>query len=532
MTAVPPTRESRRDRRVVQQAPLHVGPGPASALPTSGRPADFEMSRSLADRDTQTLPASTTRPGTFRALADMDTQPQVAMPRAPARPDVAQTWRPPRTHGRVAPHTPPWLLRAALVAGLVLIAVRGALASAGFMQPGGDIVGWSRLPVAHCTLCNITPPAPTDAQQPVTPAAYAAVLVQHMSLNDELGQMMIVQFQGLAPSPDAVQMINVQGAGGVLFFAANIQSASQIRAMNAQLQQMAAIPLLLSVDQEGGPVNRFQGIVGTLPAAADVTSTAMARQRGEQDAAYLHEYGFNLNLAPVVDVGTANPQLAGRTFGSSPDRVAALAGAYMQGLQQSGQVMACLKHFPGLGNTTTDPHIGLPVLYRSRSQWEQIDLAPYRTLLKTGAVHAIMVSHEMIPAVDTQLPSTLSPAIVGALRNDLGYDGVLITDSLYMGALNAHWSVPEAAVLAVKAGADIVIGPYSPQLVQDTRDALSQAIQNGTLTRARIDTSVRRILTLKIQMGLIPIPQQRHGVRTGLTQPAGQSVDALRREQV
>ncbi len=423
---------------------------------------------------------------------------------------------------------PAWMVRVALVLGLVVLGIRAGTASASFMTPGGDIVGWSRLPVAHCSLCTVAQPNATSQSHPLTPPEYAALLTQHMTLDDELGQMMLVQFVGHDVTPDAVQMINAQGAGGVLFFGDNIQSADQVKALNAHLQQIAPIPLLLAVDQEGGYVNRFLNIIGPLPTAASLPDPAAARARGQQDAGYLHDFGFNLNLAPVVDVGTSNPQLYGRTFGDSPDRVATMAAAYMEGLQASGQVTACLKHFPGLGGTSTDPHIGLPVLNRSRADWESIDLAPYRILLKSEDVRAIMVSHEIIPAVDPTLPTTLSPAIINdTLRGELGYDGVVITDSLYMGAINEHWSVPEASVLAIKAGADIVIGPYNPEVVQETKDALKQAVASGQLTRARIDQSVRRILLLKLEMGLLHLPSQGHGRPTGSLPPGGPSLAAL-----
>lgn len=409
-------------------------------------------------------------------------------------------------------HTHPRLIQLALVAGLVLLGIRAALASASFMAPGGAILGWSTLPAAHCVVCSVrVPTAQPNQAHPhtLTPEAYAALLTQHLSLDEELGQLMMVQISGQELTPDAIEMINAQGAGGVLFFAANMGSGSQIRSLTAQMQHIAPVPLLLSIDQEGGAVNRFYNLVGTLPSAASLTSPAQARARGQQDAAMLHRYGFNLNLAPVVDVGTRNPQLWTRTFGTSPERVAAMAGAYLEGLQQSGLVAGCLKHFPGIGSTTTDPHVGLPVLNRSRADWEGTDLAPYRALLTHDDVRAIMVTHEMIPAVDPDLPSSLSPTIIdGVLRHELGYNGVIITDSLYMGALNQHWSVSQAIVLAIEAGADIVIGPYTPQMVADAETELKQAISDGALTRARIDASVQRILALKIRMGLISLPRQ------------------------
>ncbi len=414
---------------------------------------------------------------------------------------------------------PRWLVRVALLLGLLALGVRAGFASAAFMAPGGAILGWSQLPQARCTLCH-PPQVRTTPGQVLTPTSYAALLTQHLSLNDELGQMLLVQFAGQYPTPDAVQMLNDQGAGGVLYFAANIASASQISSLNAQVNQLASIPPLLAVDQEGGDVNRLLDLIGPLPAAADLKDPQAAYARGVQDASDLSTYGFNLNLAPVVDVGTANPQLGARTFGSTPERVETMAAAYLEGLQQ-GQITACVKHFPGLGDTTTDPHIGLPILTHSRQEWENIDLAPYRYLFQREDVRAIMVTHEMIPAVDSQLPSTLSPAIVqGVLRDELGYNGVIITDSLYMDAINARWSVPEASVLAVKAGADIIIGASDPASVQAIKDAFTQALTSGSLTKARIDTSVQRILALKIRMGLIPMPRQSQQSQQSQNPPA------------
>jgi beta-N-acetylhexosaminidase len=228
-----------------------------------------------------------------------------------------------------------------------------------------------------------------------------------------------------------------------------------------------------------------------------------------QDAELLHDLGFNLNLAPVVDVGDANPQLYSRTFGTDPARVAQMAGAYIDGLQASGQVTAVPKHFPGgLGSSTTDPHIGMPTLYRTRAEWEATDVAPYQTLFDEHDVRAVMISHEMIPDVDRNLPTSLSPAIgTDTLRDQLGFQGVAITDDLVsMDAITARWTVPQASVLAIVAGSDIVTAPNYPNLVTKVKDEIKTALQDGRLTRARIDDSVRRILTLKIKMGLIALP--------------------------
>jgi beta-N-acetylhexosaminidase len=400
--------------------------------------------------------------------------------------------------------------RETLLFCFLLIIIHSGVASDMLMAPGGAIHGWSRLPQVHCTLCpvRVESATPHHPLPPLTPTHYAALLAPHLSLDEQLGQLLLVQFAGSAATPDTVQMINTQGVGGVISYALNIQSPDQVRAMTTALQRMAPIPLLMAVDQEGGVVNRFRSIVGPLPSAASLATPEMARTRGEQDALLLHTYGYNLNLAPVVDVGSANPELATRTFGTDSLRVAAMAGAYLTGLQASGTVTACLKHFPGLGATTTNPHFGLPILTRSRAEWEAIDLAPYRLLLSTQDVRAIMVTHELIPAVDAQYPSSLSPIMIDeALRRELGFQGVVITDSLYMGALNRQWSVPQAAVLAIAAGADMIMGISNPQMVAQIKAAVKSALASGVLTTERIAGAVRRILALKIALGLIPFPR-------------------------
>lgn len=422
-----------------------------------------------------------------------------------------------------------WLARAALIAGLVFLVARAATASAAFMQAGGIIPGWSTQPVAVCTLCNLPKPV-VNRQHPLTPAEYAAQLEQHLSLTDKIGQMVMIKFYDADVTPDAYQMIYGLHVGGVLLFGSSIQSASQVSALTSGLQKLAPTPLLVAVDQEGGSVNRFQTIVGDTPSAGSLADPAAARARGTADAQVLHKYGFNFNLAPVVDVGPAVALCCNRTFGSDPARVAAMAGAYVEGLQADGRVAACLKHFPGLGSVTTNPDTQMPYLNRSRADWESTDVAPYRTLLKTDDIRGIMVSPEMIPEVDPNLPSTLSPAFVTrVLRNELGFQGLIITDSLHTGSLSGNWTVAQAAVLAIEAGVDIALGPYTPSIAHDTLDAIRQAVRTGAITTKRIDESVMRILTLKLQLGLIPMPAAgpgRGGGQRGDAVPGG-SVSAI-----
>jgi beta-N-acetylhexosaminidase len=458
--------------------------------PTHVLPAvPMQDDRALADADTDIRPVARLESDAVWAQATHI----LAAPRPVARPRPLGISERARVIG----------LRVVLVVALCVLGVRAGLASLAFMSPGGEIVGWSRLPVVH----HLVPD--TNLTQQLTPDEYAALLVSHLSLDDKLGQMMIVQFQGTDLNPDLVTMVASQGAGGVLFFGVNIQSAQQVRSLTKNLQQLAAIPLIMAVDQEGGRVNRFEPIVGPLPSAASLQTPADARERGVDDATLLHAYGFNLNLAPVVDVGDANPQLYTRTFGTDPARVAELAGAYIDGLQASGQVTAIPKHFPGgLASSTIDPHLGMPTLYRSRADWEATDLAPYGALFAQHDVRGVMISHEMIPAVDQQLPTSLSPAIgTNALREQLGFQGVAITDDLVsMDAITVRWTVPQASVLAIIAGSDVITAPSYSNLVAKIKDEIKSALQDGRLSRERIDESVKRILTLKIKMGLIALP--------------------------
>ncbi|HEV2239180.1 MAG TPA: glycoside hydrolase family 3 N-terminal domain-containing protein [Ktedonobacterales bacterium] len=472
---------------------FHTRPGSSPGMYRDGEPTLVLPAlgdRALADAPTAVLPApGSARPGVW----DQTTQVMAVAPRQSRRARSSAPSDRWKAAGR----------RVALVIALCALGIRAGMASLAFMAPGGDIVGWSRLPVVH----HLAPVK--NLPQQLTPEQYAAVLASQMSLDDQLGQMMIVQFVGTDLNPDLVTMVASQGAGGVLFFGGNIESANQVRALTANLQKLAPIPLLMAVDQEGGRVNRFEPIVGPLPSAASLQTPADARDRGAQDAALLHDYGFNLNLAPVVDVGEDNPQLYTRTFGTDPERVAAMAGAYIDGLQESGQVTAIPKHFPGgLGSIATDPHVLMPTLDRTRAEWEATDVAPYQTLFAEHDVRGVMISHELIPAVDPNLPTSLSPAIgTDTLRTQLGFQGVAITDDLVsMDAITARWSVPQASVLAIIAGSDIVTAPSYSDLVSKIKDEIKNALQDGRLTRARIVGSVRRILTLKIKMGLIPLP--------------------------
>jgi beta-N-acetylhexosaminidase len=339
-------------------------------------------------------------------------------------------------------------------------------------------------------------------------------IVDSMSLDQKLGQLIMVEYVGNNYQTSGLQyMITQEYVGGFMYqesngnFNGSYAIASNVNAFSRQATNDAHLPLLIATDQEGGLVNRLYKFHGYLPSAEEIAANGdpnLALTQGTQQAKWMLELGINADLAPVVDVHTVDPPvLASRMFGRDPKTVATYAGAFLEGLQKNG-VAGCLKHFPGLGSITSDPHDGLPVVQRSMTELEHIDLAPYKLMIQQDQPAMIMATDVLMPAIDPTLPAELSPkAINGLLRGELGYDGVVITDGLYMGGISQRWSLSEAAVLSIIAGNDLIEGPYTPSLVAEVVTAFKQALQQGRLSMARVDQAVRRILLLKMQYGML-----------------------------
>ena len=342
---------------------------------------------------------------------------------------------------------------------------------------------------------------------------YVNNLIAHMSLDEEIGQMIMIEFQESAMTPGLAYEINHYHVGSVILYGYNVLTADQTSQFTQAMQANATLPLMISTDQEGGPVNRLQTIDGYFPSAEQIGATndpSVAQRRGQQDAQNLLALGINTNLAPVVDVRSipdGEGALGGRMFGTTPDLVTKMAGAYLTGLQQTHQVVGTLKHFPGLGDVPVDPHLTLPTLDRSLSDLQTIDWAPYSSLIATGQVQMVMVTHEVVPAVDPTLPSSLSePLVTGVLRDQLHFNGVIVTDGIYMKSLGAHYTFDQIVLMAVEAGVDIISSTYSLQSTDEAESVIRDAVNSGALTKQRIDDSVRRILLLKLHYGMLPGP--------------------------
>ena len=353
-----------------------------------------------------------------------------------------------------------------------------------------------------------TPGSKGTPTQP-TPTQIVNLLMSNMTLDDKLGQMMMVQFAGQSYSPELDTMISQYHIGSVLYFQFNIGGKAQLTGLNAEMQHNASLPLLVAVDQEGGTVDRLINLDGAQPSASQIGASNnpnLAYQQGLKDARNLTSYGFNLNLAPVVDVNNVyNSQLYGRTYGNNPTTVSQMAEKYLEGLQHSGKVLGTLKHFPGLGDVSTDPHYGLPALTRDLNSLNTIDWAPYSNLIKQGHVYSVMVTHEIVDALDKTEPSSLSPQVIGILRNQMHFQGVIITDSLTMDSIHNFYTYGDAAAKAVEAGDDILMGADSPSTLAQMITGIKQAINSGAITQQHIDDSVRRILLFKYEMGLLHV---------------------------
>lgn len=348
-----------------------------------------------------------------------------------------------------------------------------------------------------------------NPSRPLSLYSVADEYISHMTLDQELGQLIIAAFTDTDFNANNAAMVEQEGVGGMLLYTANMTSKTQTTNLIATAQAHAQIPMLVMTDEEGGYVDRLQQFYGFRPSATtigDTNSPTYAEQQGLQTGKDMSVLGFNADFAPDVDVQLVNgPDQITRTFGTTADQVTKMAGAYLTGMQDAG-VAVCLKHFPGLGSATTDAHMDLPVIKSSLSQIESVDLAPYRNLIATGQVEMIMTTDLLMPALDPTLPAEISPTIIdGVLRQQMGYNGVVVTDALYMAGISAKWSLAEAGVLGIEAGDDMLVGAFTSGEVAWMTGAIKAAISSGQITKARIDDSVRRILTLKMRMGILPI---------------------------
>ncbi|MDN0196974.1 glycoside hydrolase family 3 protein [Streptomyces sp. S.PNR 29] len=356
-------------------------------------------------------------------------------------------------------------------------------------------------------------------------------LISRMTLEEKVGQLFVMRVYGhSATAPDqadidanlkeigvrtAAELVARYRVGGIIYFAwaHNTREPHQIADLSNGIQKASldlprGLPVLISTDQEHGIVARVGKPATLFPGAMAIgagRSRSDARTLGRIAGRELRAMGIRQDYSPVADVNVnpANPVIGVRSFGADPKAVAALVAAEVAGYERSG-VAATAKHFPGHGDTAVDSHTGFPVITHSRELWEKLDAVPFRAAIAAG-IDSIMTAHLMVPALDDSGdPATLSrPILTGILREQLGYDGVVVTDSLGMEGVRTKYGDDRVPVLALKAGVDQLLNPPNLDLAWK---AVLTAVRDGELTEARLDASILRILRLKARLGLFRAP--------------------------
>lgn len=361
------------------------------------------------------------------------------------------------------------------------------------------------------------PAVPSVPNEPPVPPDPVAVYLSTMTLEEKVGQLFVVAPEQLMDKYSAVTQMTEKlkaglaeyPVGGIILFGENIQSPAQLDELTRQFQKAADIALFVAVDEEGGRVARLaQNNEFGLPkyeSAAAVGATGdpqNAHVMGETIGAYLAKYGFNLNFAPVADVNTNpnNTVIGTRAFSSDPVVAGKMASAFASGLGQKG-VIATFKHFPGHGDTAEDSHSSLAVNHKDRAALEKCEWLPF---LNATSRDMVMVGHIALPAVTgNMIPATMSQEIVTQiLKEDLGFSGLVVTDSLQMDAITDSYDAGEAAITALKAGCDIILMPND---LPSAFAAVLNAVEDGTLSAQWLDNTVERILKFKQLHGILAV---------------------------
>ena len=339
-------------------------------------------------------------------------------------------------------------------------------------------------------------------------------MIDMMTLHEKVCQLFFVQPEQFSQiervtgySKKLGRAIGRFPVGGIILFGHNI-TRKDITGLNAGMQQAAldagGIGLFIGVDEEGGGVSRVANslkLPDKQPAPGKIGSPDQAYESGRVIGSYLSGYGFNLDFAPVADVRSdvGNSEITVRSFGSDPESVARMVVRFMEGLRGNG-IIPVLKHFPGHGAVSGSTHSGSGISQKTLEEWHETDFVPFIAGIEAGA-GMVMVSHQLAVAVDPDHPASLSAKVIGLLREELGFEGVIITDALRMDAVHDDYGTGEACVLALEAGADMLLLPYN---FTNAYESVMQAVKDGRLTEERIDESLLRILSLKERYGLLP----------------------------
>lgn len=363
--------------------------------------------------------------------------------------------------------------------------------------------------IIACTPQNQTPPNESNPdpveeppiEEPIVEVDEIQEQLDKMTLAEKVGQLLIVGFEGSDLDDNSREYIEDIGVGGLIFFARNIESKYQVTSLVEDINDISNIPLFLAIDEEGGIVSRLPQEYKRLPDSIDIGNTKdtdLAFDYGKLLGNRVKSLGLNLNFAPVMDIHSnlSNPVIGKRAFGTTAEIVSQMGINVAKGIGNTN-VIPSIKHFPGHGDTSTDSHIELPIINKSLDKIRGFELIPFKNAIEEG-IEMIMSAHILIPSIDEEYPATLSHKILGdLLRDEMGYEGVIVSDDMTMGAIVNNYSLEEASVAFLQAGGDIVLvchGVDNPRLVFDK---IIESIKIGELSEEEIDTKVYRILELK-----------------------------------
>jgi beta-N-acetylhexosaminidase len=322
-----------------------------------------------------------------------------------------------------------------------------------------------------------------------------------------LGQLFVFGFDGTQVGAEARHLLCNEDAGGVILFRRNVESLEQVVDLNRSVIELSKLemPHLVSVDQEGGRVARLRGICTDFPSMRAVGRAAredprLPQRMGALLGREMVALGFHLDFAPVVDVDTnpENPVIGERAFSEKADEVAEVAASFLRGMQESG-CAACAKHFPGHGDTLLDSHLDLPVLPHEKARLDAVELVPFRAAIEAG-VASIMTAHVLFPALDEEFPATLSrPILTGMMREELGFEGLIISDDLGMKALADRYQVEEMVIHGLNAGVDLFLACNDILQAQQAIEAAHRAVESGKVPRVRAEEALSRVARFKAQ---------------------------------
>jgi beta-N-acetylhexosaminidase len=334
----------------------------------------------------------------------------------------------------------------------------------------------------------------------------------HVTLEQKIGQLFVLGFQGPEPDAETRALLDMIQPAGFLLSQRNIDNFDQVYTLTTAIQERCAITPFIAIDHEGGRVDRLKHIFTTMPSMAELAGAGLGQFRlgARIIAAELQATGFNLNLAPVVDLRLERSIVAERCLAAEPAEVGRLACAFAEELSRRG-IMTCTKHFPGLGGASVDPHFVLPHIERSKKQIQQDDAAPFVRLFDRAGI--IMISHAHYPGLGDEkpIPASLSARVVeGFLRKKLGYKGLTITDDLTMGAVTSVGLTPELFLRAFEAGNDLLLFSQTTPLVAQAFRTILTGAKKSAVLRRRVDESVERILACKRRLEFIPLQYRAH----------------------